>query len=157
MATRRFTVMTQVVQARGEVWPRPLNRSTGPGLILLDPGTFAFVFVGPPGGCDVADRALKRYRDRLLFGGCGGGGRRRPLGGAGAAVGSISSLLVHLRGPCEHTPQHGMDEAYTLQLTAASQPSLSANSVWGLLRGLETFSQVVYPYDGRQVAFLTLF
>ncbi|XP_077491567.1 beta-hexosaminidase subunit alpha-like isoform X2 [Amblyomma americanum] len=139
-----------VVQARGEVWPRPLNRSTGPGLILLDPGTFAFVFVGPPGGCDVADRALKRYRDRLLFGGCGGGGRRRPLGGAGAAVDSISSLLVHLRGPCEHTPQHGMDEAYTLQLTAASQPSLSANSVWGLLRGLETFSQVVYPYDGRQ-------
>lgn len=142
-----------VVPTRGEVWPRPLNQTTGTGLILLDPGTFAFVFVGPPGGCDVADRVLKRYRDRLLFEGCAtAGSRRRSLGEAAAAVASISSLLVHLRGPCEHTPQHDMDEAYTLQLTAASQPSLSANSVWGLLRGLETFSQIVYPYDGRQFA-----
>lgn len=142
-----------VVPTRGEVWPQPLNQTTGPGLILLDPGTFAFVFVGPPGGCDVADRALKRYRDRLLFEGCTTtGSRRRPLAASAAAVASISSLLVHLRGPCEHTPPHDMDESYRLQLTTASQPSLSANSVWGLLRGLETFSQIVYPYDGKQFA-----
>lgn len=149
-----------VFPSRGEAWPRPMNQTTGSNLILLDPSTFAFVFVGPPGGCDVADRALKRYREQLLFNGCARSGvaagnlrrppPRRPVGGV--PVASISSLLVHLRGHCEHTPQHDMDEAYTLQLTAQSQPSLSANSVWGLLRGLETFSQIVYPYDGTQFA-----
>lgn len=149
-----------VFPSRGEAWPRPMNQTTGSNLILLDPSTFAFVFVGPPGGCDVADRALKRYRDQLLFNGCARSGvvagnlrrarSRHPVGGV--LVASISSLLVHLRGQCEHTPHHDMDEAYTLQLTAQSQPSLAANTVWGLLRGLETFSQIVYPYDGNQFA-----
>ncbi|KAH6943641.1 hypothetical protein HPB50_025025 [Hyalomma asiaticum] len=40
----------------------------------------------------------------------------------------------------------------TLQLRADSRSALIANSVWGLLRGLETFSQIVYPYDAFQFA-----
>ncbi|KAL1427134.1 hypothetical protein MTO96_017703 [Rhipicephalus appendiculatus] len=114
----------------------------------------------PPGGCDVSDRALKRYRDHLLFNGCVQTGgvsgslrwtprRNHP---SGVPVADISSLLVHLRGPCEHTPHHDMDESYTLQLSARTQPSLTADSVWGILRGLETLSQIVYPYDGTQFA-----
>ncbi|XP_037522030.2 beta-hexosaminidase subunit alpha [Rhipicephalus sanguineus] len=149
-----------VVPSCGEAWPRPMIQTTGPNLILLHPSTFSFVFVGPAGGCDVSDRALKRYRDHLLFNGCAKTGgvsdslrwtpRRNHPGGV--PVADISSLLVHLRGPCEHTPYLDMDESYTLQLTAKAQPSLTADSVWGILRGLETFSQIVYPYDGTQFA-----
>ncbi|XP_065298556.1 beta-hexosaminidase subunit alpha-like isoform X2 [Dermacentor albipictus] len=137
-----------------------MKQTTGPDLLLLNPSTFTFVFVGPPGGCDVVDRALKRYRNQLIFSGCLGprgetASQRRvpPLGPVkGLPVAGINSLLVLLGGPCEHIPHHDMDEAYTLELTANSQPSLMASSVWGLLRGLETFSQVVYPYDGFQFA-----
>lgn len=153
-----------VVPTRGEVWPRPMNQTSGANLILVDPSTFAFVFVGPPGGCDVADRALKRYRDGLLFNGCArhghpysARGNRKPPARdqtpPGRVVSSISSLLVHLRGSCEHTPQHDMDESYSLELTSSSQPALTSRSVWGLLRGLETFSQILYPYDEHQFAF----
>ncbi|XP_037273904.1 beta-hexosaminidase subunit alpha isoform X2 [Rhipicephalus microplus] len=135
-------------------------QTTGPNVILLDPRTFSFVFVGSAGGCDVTDRALRRYRTHLLFNDCA------PTGGVsgslrwtprrnhsvGVPVADISSLLIHLRGPCEHTPHHDMDESYSLQLSAKAQPSLTADSVWGVLRGLETFSQIVYPYDGTKFA-----
>ncbi|XP_075559252.1 beta-hexosaminidase subunit alpha-like isoform X3 [Dermacentor variabilis] len=146
-----------VSSSRGEAWPRPMKQTTGPDLLLLNPSTFTFVFVGPPGGCDVVDRALKRYRNQLIFSGCLGPrgetasqSRVPPLGPVKGLP--INSLLVLLGGPCEHIPHHDMDEAYTLELTVNSQPSLRASSVWGLLRGLETFSQVVYPYDGFQFA-----
>uniref|UniRef100_A0A224YPI0 Beta-hexosaminidase n=1 Tax=Rhipicephalus zambeziensis TaxID=60191 RepID=A0A224YPI0_9ACAR len=160
---RRYTPVSRpwvVSPSRGEAWPRPMNQTTGTNLILLNPNTFAFVFAGPPGGCDIADRALKRYRHQLLFSGCaasGGfdGGQRRvpprgPVGGVPLA--ELNSLLVRLSGPCERMPHHDMDESYTLQLTAYSKPSLTANSVWGLLRGLETFSQIVYPYNAVEFA-----
>ncbi|XP_037571896.1 beta-hexosaminidase subunit alpha-like [Dermacentor silvarum] len=149
-----------VSPSRGEAWPRPMKQTTGPNLILLNPSTFTFMFVGPPGGCHVVDQALKRYRDQLLFNGCAGprgeasSQTRVPSRGPvkGLPVAGINSLLVRLRGPCQHMPHNDMDEAYTLELTLKSHPSLEANSVWGLLRGLETFSQIVYPYDGFQFA-----
>ncbi|KAH7944399.1 hypothetical protein HPB52_019029 [Rhipicephalus sanguineus] len=108
-----------VSPSRGEAWPRPMNQTTGPNLILLNPNTFAFVFVGPPGGCDIADRALERYRHQLLFSGCaapggfGGSQRRAPPRGfvGGVPVAVLNSLLVRLNGLCERVPHHDMDES----------------------------------------------
>lgn len=124
---------------------------------MLNPSTFAFVFLGH---CAIADRALKRYRHQLLFNGCtmpgnfAGSMRRVPPRDfvGGEPVAGLNFLLVQLRGPCENMPHQDMDESYTLQLRADSQPALIANSVWGLLRGLETFSQILYPYDAFQFA-----
>nr|XP_037275222.1 beta-hexosaminidase subunit alpha-like [Rhipicephalus microplus] len=149
-----------VSPSRGEAWPRPMNQTTSDHLILLNPNTFDFVFAGPSGGCDIAHRALKRYRHKLLFRGCAaprgfdGGQRRVPPRSAvdGVPVAVLNSLLVRLNGPCERIPHHDMDESYTLQLTADSGSLLTANSVWGLLRGLETFSQIVYPYNAFEFA-----
>lgn len=160
---RRHTHVSRpwvVSPSRGEAWPRPMNQTTGPNLILLNPNTFAFVFVGPPGGCDIADRALERYRHQLLFSGCAAPGgfdgsqRRAPPRGfvEGVPVAVLNSLLVRLNGLCERVPHHDMDESYILQLTADTQSSLTANSVWGLLRGLESFSQIVYPYNAVEFA-----
>eukprot|EP00959_Pyramimonas_sp_CCMP1952_P349481 7322761-Pyramimonas_sp.AAC.1 len=43
-----------------------------------------------------------------------------------------------------------MDESYTLDI-AAMAASLRAPSVWGALRGLETFAQLVDTRKGRRL------
>ncbi|KAF1644243.1 UNVERIFIED_CONTAM: Beta-hexosaminidase A, partial [Eudyptes robustus] len=47
-------------------------------------------------------------------------------------------------------PQQGMNENYTLTVYEDSGPAfLEAATVWGALRGLETFSQLIFLHDGK--------
>ncbi|KAL1486459.1 hypothetical protein MTO96_046956, partial [Rhipicephalus appendiculatus] len=41
-----------------------------------------------------------------------------------------------------------MDESYSLSISSTGESFISARTVWGALRGLETFSQLVYSPDG---------
>ncbi|KAL1442690.1 hypothetical protein MTO96_030675 [Rhipicephalus appendiculatus] len=57
----------------------------------------------------------------------------------------MSRLVVTLLGACESFPEPLMDEHYILRITSNPKKNvLLANSPWGLIRGLETFSQLVY-------------
>uniref|UniRef100_A0A8C6LKT8 Beta-hexosaminidase subunit alpha n=1 Tax=Nothobranchius furzeri TaxID=105023 RepID=A0A8C6LKT8_NOTFU len=47
---------------------------------------------------------------------------------------------------CEGYPQEDSSERYNLSVSAG-HASVNAESVWGVLRGLETFSQLVYQDD----------
>ncbi|XP_077527256.1 beta-hexosaminidase subunit beta-like [Haemaphysalis longicornis] len=156
-----------VVPTRGEIWPLPRNQSTSYKLLLVDPQKFSIEYHG---SCPVVTNAIERYRKRLLFEGCPGKqpafeatfsiryGRRgnmtaaRRSGDDVVVSGILSSLIVELGGDCEHMPHLGMDESYGLVLTSTSQPVLFSLSVWGILRGLESFSQLLYPYDSEQFA-----
>nr|XP_037280335.1 beta-hexosaminidase subunit beta-like [Rhipicephalus microplus] len=61
------------------------------------------------------------------------------------SIGYLSHLVVTLLGACESFPEPLMDEHYILRITSKPKKNvLLANSPWGLLRGLETFSQLVY-------------
>ncbi|KAG6456375.1 hypothetical protein O3G_MSEX009696 [Manduca sexta] len=60
-------------------------------------------------------------------------------------LGKIVRLDLKLTSPCEEYPYFGMDESYNL--TIATQSLLVSNSVWGILRGMETFSQLFYLAD----------
>ena len=55
--------------------------------------------------------------------------------------------------PDESHPQLDMDESYELSVTADGA-TLHAKTVWGALRGLETFSQVIVrsSIDGAHLA-----
>ncbi|RXG60576.1 Beta-hexosaminidase subunit beta, partial [Armadillidium vulgare] len=60
--------------------------------------------------------------------------------------GQLTSLNVNLASPCEEYPYLNMDEQYDLKICAPDTPteaSLESNSIWGILRGLETFSQIL--------------
>jgi hexosaminidase len=60
----------------------------------------------------------------------------------------LENLTVSYRF-CESFPYEGMDEMYTLMIgdRVRGKSILFADTVWGVLRGLETFSQMVYRDD----------
>jgi len=64
---------------------------------------------------------------------------------------NILSLVVNVANIDESVPQLETDESYDLVIPAdGGEASLSANTIYGALRGLETFSQmVVFDFDER--------
>jgi len=98
------------------------------------------------------EAAFVRYYD-IMFGGTKGA---RPLRRNGdrddnrvfkftknKKNGGLALLNVILTNECEEWPSLNMDESYTLSVTTGSA-MLKASSVWGVLRGLQTFSQLIY-------------
>jgi len=59
----------------------------------------------------------------------------------------LTRLVINLKNPCEKYPSQDMDESYSI-LISGGTGSLAAASIWGVLRGLETFSQLVYFLPG---------
>ena len=63
---------------------------------------------------------------------------------------TIKTLTVKLASECEQYPHQDMDETYTLNVTH-TEPYLFSDSIWGIMRGLETFSQLVYETSASGV------
>ncbi|XP_072942799.1 beta-hexosaminidase subunit beta-like [Epargyreus clarus] len=63
--------------------------------------------------------------------------------------GVLSELQIELKTPCEEYPSFGMDEHYYLTISKTSK--LESNSIWGVIRGLETFAQLFYLSDDYNV------
>ncbi|KAG2670658.1 hypothetical protein I3760_14G096200 [Carya illinoinensis] len=53
---------------------------------------------------------------------------------------TLSIVISDLRAPL----QHGVDESYSLSIPTSGPAKLTANTAWGAMRGLETFSQLVW-------------
>ncbi|XP_057276784.1 beta-hexosaminidase subunit alpha [Pezoporus wallicus] len=141
-------VLLLLLQPAAAVWPRPqVQRSPpGGGRCLLPPALFRFGHaagsaVGP--GCTVLEAAFERYR-ALLF------AAARPTGSGSVPFSEnppqdlpCTQLLVFVATPdCDGFPNLDSKESYKLSVSEGSL-LLSADAVWGALRGLETFSQLV--------------
>ncbi|KAK8782739.1 hypothetical protein V5799_015919 [Amblyomma americanum] len=136
----------------GSPWPQPRRWQSWPLQRSLDPDTFALSSAAAE-SCDVVAKALSRYRklaflgDSTRRGGGGGGGEER---GFSAVVdhGLLPALRVEVaqyqgEQHCGY-PQHKDDESYTLNIPEQGDAMLTSRTVWGALRGLETFSQLVH-------------
>lgn len=136
----------------GSPWPAPQMWQTSPMQRTLDPDTFSLSSAAAE-SCDVVAKALARYR-KLAFlkeVAC------KAAQGPGAELEALPALRVDVaryRGP-EHCgyPQHKEDESYTLVVPEQGDAVLKSQTVWGAIRGLETFSQLVYQ-DPVSKAFL---
>nr|XP_037285327.1 beta-hexosaminidase subunit alpha-like isoform X2 [Rhipicephalus microplus] len=144
-----------VVPTQGEVWPQPLNQTKSSNTLSLDASTFSFQYEGP---CFVVQQALKRYRREILFQNCTkpGTSKGERYQNSGSLHrnnhlfnGAFHVLKVTVSRPCEDIPDHQMDESYVLSISSSEESFISARTVWGALRGLETFSQLVYSPDGE--------
>jgi len=137
-----------VVKAtKGAIWPQPKTQVSSVNFNTVRPTIFNFNPVG--NSCDILENALVRYkqiiaiqlrrvRTRMPITPFDNKWRNVP-----EYVGHLDSLKVDLKKTCEKMPYLGMDESYELSISD-SDATLQSYSVWGVLRGLESFSQLLY-------------
>lgn len=147
-----------VVPTRGEVWPLPLSQIKSSRFLRIDRSRFSFNY---DGSCGVVRRAIKRYRDQVLFANCNSGsivGARSPSQRIRAKKPQphhrnqtplLDVMAVTVFDECEDVPQSEMTEDYRLVVSAGSNSFIAASTVWGALRALETFSQLLYSPNGN--------
>ncbi|XP_035422614.1 beta-hexosaminidase subunit alpha isoform X2 [Cygnus atratus] len=141
MAAARALLLVAALGPAAAVWPQPLRQLSPPAAARcpLPPGRFRFSYaagsaVGP--GCAVLDEAFQRYR-ALIFGAARPAESKQPW----RKPCSELSVLVSTPG-CDGFPSLDSNESYKLHISRDSL-LLYANAIWGALRGLETFSQLV--------------
>jgi hexosaminidase len=122
----------------GLPWPQPASFALGGATLALDSRFFSFAASGPGASSAVLQDALARYAALLFV-------RAAPTAGANAStptVGNVTSLAVAVASGDE-TLGLATSEAYSLTVASSGAAALTADTVYGALRGLETFSQLV--------------
>uniref|UniRef100_A0A8D0G6R9 Beta-hexosaminidase n=1 Tax=Sphenodon punctatus TaxID=8508 RepID=A0A8D0G6R9_SPHPU len=120
----------------GSLWPLPRSLCISPSRLQLAQSRFQIVHgpgstAGP--GCSLLQDAFRRYYEYLFGYTKWQNHDRKPL-------------ITSADSECDKYPALTSDEAYQLSI-AESAAVLKAEKVWGALRGLETFSQLVYEDD----------
>jgi hexosaminidase len=115
------------------VWPLPANASNSAAPSLpIDPYNFT-IFTG---GSAFLDAAAARYYPLILF------LPQRLSPAPGTAT--FSALHLVVTDPSVTQIQQGTDESYALKFAAdGTSATVTAATVFGALRGLETFSELV--------------
>lgn len=118
------------------VWPQPASFVTSPGSIIANPpmtGNYFHVCDGTKSSSTL-DAAMARY-EALTF----------PHLAPAPEI--VPALCLNISSTNEDYPQLDTDESYAISVcdfpNCKSRMSLSAATVFGAMRGLETFSQLV--------------
>ena len=129
------------------LFPLPKNFSSTPGCLDFDPATFTIDFdagATPTAAGKLLLAAVTRYRSIVLS------DTQNPsayckCSDDAAASRTLKPLKIDVAAKALQAaavPAYGDDEAYSL-IVDANESTLAANSIWGALRGLETFSQLI--------------
>ncbi|KAK0044935.1 beta-hexosaminidase subunit alpha [Biomphalaria pfeifferi] len=119
-------------------------------VLQLDAENFKFLSVGEI-DCDILRNAYQRYYS-LTFGGF------KQFGKSYSEWDKTMNVLeMAVKTPCSGSiyPNFQSDESYSLIVSPGSS-CIESKEVWGALRGLETFSQLVYQLDTGAVPTLLL-
>lgn len=140
-----------LTQTQGSPWPAPKKMTTSASQLNVDRENFLFMVAKR---CDILQEAFVRY-ERLIFGSSSTTLKfaslkklqnlRKPKAGDTTV---LSALQVNVFSDCDDSsrkyPSLTSDESYSLEITEKGMAVLNASEVWGALRGLETFSQLIY-------------
>ncbi|XP_051516194.1 beta-hexosaminidase subunit beta-like isoform X2 [Myxocyprinus asiaticus] len=129
------------------LWPLPQKFQSSAASFKLSPSSFQIVdakgsTAGP--NCSLLQSAFRRYFEYMF-----GDVKRQEKSRKKAFASDLVELQVQITSAdpeCNGYPSIKTDESYELTV---DQPSalLKAPNVWGALRGLETFSQLLYEDD----------
>ncbi|CAN8018678.1 unnamed protein product [Ixodes persulcatus] len=120
----------------GSPWPAPQLWYSSPKQRLVNPD-IAFIS-SAASVCDVLAKAFDRYRTLIFYKPCG----PYPYDSSSER---LTILYIEVLKPYdERYPKQGDAENYTLEIPDVGPAVLEAETVWGALRGLETFSQLVH-------------
>ncbi|XP_065662835.1 beta-hexosaminidase subunit alpha isoform X2 [Hydra vulgaris] len=122
----------------GNIWPKPQYESRSDKLYTLDPKTFKFVFKEKNW---IIKKAINRYK-KLAF--------PNEHFRVDKKLKQINTIDISIEDLNESLTLES-NESYILKISYP-QSTLEAKSIWGALRGLETFSQVVHRNGSSYVA-----
>ncbi|XP_050399578.1 beta-hexosaminidase subunit beta isoform X1 [Patella vulgata] len=140
----------------GEPWPLPQYYVKKQKRVYHIPrDDFNFKIVGKT--CDILEEGAERYLDRVLNyvvedmydnlqnaeGTMVDDPKAKYMSPLYAEAPVIRVMELKVRKPCTKYPSINSDESYDL-FVKKNRVLIWANEVWGLLRGLETFSQIVW-------------
>ncbi|GAB0094324.1 Beta-hexosaminidase [Sergentomyia squamirostris] len=145
-----------VIATKGAVWPQPKKITIENTFSIIRPQRFEFS--AKRNTCDILNEGLIRYKEllvtewqRLRKNEIKNARRSRERvnrinynqwNDDDKFTGFLEVVTVNLNKPCEDSPYLGMDESYKFSLNN-SEAILESDSIWGILRGLESFSQLV--------------
>ncbi|XP_052100313.1 beta-hexosaminidase subunit alpha-like [Mytilus californianus] len=119
----------------GAPWPMPQKYSPSNKVYMLDESTFRFEATGET--CDILTSAFDRYK-QIIFDTTF---RFQPKHGTDTEN-ALTVASVKVESECDRFPSLESDESYDLTVSETGIV-INANAVWGALRGLETFSQLI--------------
>ncbi|XP_076436775.1 beta-hexosaminidase subunit beta-like [Babylonia areolata] len=118
-------------------WPMPASWSRDATPLTLHPSSL--FFHSNMAHCDVIDDAISRYRHLLSL----------LKDDSPQSESDLKQVEITVESEvCEELPYLDMDETYSLQ-THGARVTIVTHTVWGALRGLETFSQLPYEDSGK--------
>jgi len=131
------------------IWPLPTEYTRGTttvGVAVADASKF---FSSSTAATPFIAQAFARYADLCFSHRVSAANAAKAVRGRHAADAGITGLVVTVASTDDSHPQVETDESYTLTVPAAGGPAtMTAKTVYGMLRGLETFSQmVVFDFD----------
>ena len=128
----------------GAPWPMPQKYATTGNMYMIDPKTFTFVATGQI--CDIVTAAFGRYQ-QIIFSESSTTLKFQHKN-IFHSEDALAVITVKVKLECDKFPSLDMDESYDLNVDA-SGINLNANTVWGALRGLETFSQIIFTRNSQ--------
>uniref|UniRef100_A0A8C5QMZ6 Beta-hexosaminidase n=1 Tax=Leptobrachium leishanense TaxID=445787 RepID=A0A8C5QMZ6_9ANUR len=129
----------------GALWPRPRSVQISDDFLYLSPARFSIVHgssstAGP--SCNLLQDAFNRYYKYIFGDSKWQESENRPLG----ELQLLQVVIISPDSDCNAYPSISSDESYKLSVDT-DVAVIQANKVWGALRALETFSQLVYQDD----------
>lgn len=131
------------------LWPYPQSITTSAAFVTINSTAFKIVDKTAT-KCSLLEKAIARYQELSFLQDCsmlGPTGKKndfksvRNFGSDANNKGEITTLTVEIT-KCEEWPYLHMNESYDLKIDA-NGAMIHANTNWGAIRGLETFSQLV--------------
>jgi hexosaminidase len=138
MMSALLFIVSTAVSTPPDLWPLPKSVSSGTSTITVTASDQFFKASGQKEQGPLLTEAFSRYTQYTF-----------PHKAKAGERSLLTTLTVSVDSPDESHPQLDTDESYTLEVSADSA-TLHAKTVYGALRGLETFSQLVrFDFDSE--------
>uniref|UniRef100_A0A0N4Z6M4 Beta-hexosaminidase n=1 Tax=Parastrongyloides trichosuri TaxID=131310 RepID=A0A0N4Z6M4_PARTI len=122
---------------KGGVWPLPVNSYDYNTTVSIDPSSFVFTTSVT---CNILQKAIKRYQKWNFP-------SKSNIVQQSDKTYSLTSMNIQIDTACNDNeyPYLNMDESYQVVVPQiGGKGFIMAKTIWGALRGMETFSQLIY-------------
>ncbi|PRD24248.1 UNVERIFIED_CONTAM: Hexb [Trichonephila clavipes] len=125
----------------GSPWPMPKSWKLSTTQLTIDPESF--YMSSNANDCEVISEGLARYKQMIVKDLKGVKHPKLPV---------LEGLQVKVNDDCScGYPNHDSDESYVIEVPAQGAAVLTSKSIWGAIRGLETFSQLVHDDNDKNL------